>query len=143
MDRATKASAIKLIKNDSTTFSKRYLNIIEKMESSAEETVDYFKNLVQQIPSTLSGPLIPKTPKAIRKKIISKVNTIPEDTVVELSTAEDTEDEAAPVRSRRAASQKASATIKKQQSTTLNAKLRRPSADSQESNPVCCYLYLF
>ncbi|KAF7996350.1 hypothetical protein HCN44_001982 [Aphidius gifuensis] len=135
MDRATKASAIKMIKNDSTIFSKRYLNIIEKMESSAEETVEYFKNLVQQIPSTLSGPLIPKTPKLVRKKILSKVNTIPEDTVVESSNAEDTEDEAAPIRSRRAASQKATATIKKQQSTTLNAKLRRPSADNQESNP--------
>lgn len=142
MDRATKEAAITMIKSDSKLFRKRYLEIMTTMREQSQDVMEHFKNMIEQIPARISGPLIPKTPKVVRKKVVPKIETIPEDATIaveSLSPAEDeTEDDTVPVRSRRAASQRATESIRKQQSETLNAKLRRPSEE-----PVCFFFFFF
>lgn len=137
MDRTIKEPTIAMIKNDSKLFKKRYMEIIKSMKDQGQEVVEDFKNMIEQISST--RPLISKTPKAVSKKVIFKISTIPEDDIAVESTAEDqTEDQVVPVlRPRRAASQKATENIKKQLAETLTTKLRRPS-----KKPVCFLFYL-
>ncbi|KOX76379.1 Inner centromere protein A [Melipona quadrifasciata] len=113
------------------------LEVKTSIKNSLEETLDYLHSLISQIPESVSGPLITKTPKVLRKRDIQRIETIPEnevmivDNTVSNSTIThdktETADEIVIGRIRRQASKVAADNIKKQQSLTLITKLRRPS----------------
>ncbi|CAD1473176.1 unnamed protein product, partial [Heterotrigona itama] len=127
-----------------TIISKEILNIhnysldVQKsVKNSLEDTLDYLRSLISQIPESASGPLITKTPKVPRKRDIQRIETIPEndvmiiDNTVSNSTIiqDKTEivEEIVIGRIKRQASKKAADNIKKQQSLSLSTKLRRPT----------------
>ncbi|XP_063982983.1 inner centromere protein A [Diachasmimorpha longicaudata] len=131
MDRDMAEAAINIIRNDSETLQKKHVEILKCLGEREASELEFLRSIVAQIPSEASGPLMPKTPKASKRPPLQRIQTIPEDDVMNASEhtpkTESDDEELKPARSRRAASQKASESIKKQQSLTLNIKMRRPS----------------
>ncbi|XP_015118043.1 inner centromere protein [Diachasma alloeum] len=130
MDRDMAEAAINIIRNDSEILQKKHVEIIKCLAEREASELEFLRSIVAQIPSEASGPLMPKTPKA-PKRPLQRIKTIPEDDIMNDSAhvveKSESEEEVKPTRARRAASQKATESIKKQQSLTLNTKLRRPS----------------
>lgn len=113
------------------------LEVKTSIKTSLEETLDYLHSLISQIPESVSGPLITKTPKVPRKRDIQRIETIPENEVMIVDNTisnsvvthnkTETADEIVIGRIRRQASKIAADNIKKQQSLMFITKLRRPS----------------
>ncbi|XP_008545143.1 inner centromere protein isoform X2 [Microplitis demolitor] len=136
MDRSAKEAGRKMVLNDLESFHDKFLEGMATLKQMHINEINFIRNLGEQIENSRSG-FLPKTPKPPRKRI----HTIPEDEEVtkpsrkkhhDVEEKKDDEEEEeeeveepAP-RSRRGASIKANEKIKKQQSLTLNAKLRRP-----------------
>ncbi|XP_057341415.1 inner centromere protein-like isoform X2 [Microplitis mediator] len=135
MDRSAKEAGRKMVLNDLASFHDKFLEGMETLKQMHINEINFIRNLGEQIENSRSG-FLPKTPKPPRKRI----HTIPEDEEVtrlsrkkhrDVEVKKDDEEEEEEVeepapRSRRGASIKANEKIKKQQSLTLNAKLRRP-----------------
>ncbi|KAI4497187.1 hypothetical protein M0802_007671 [Mischocyttarus mexicanus] len=119
----------------------------KSIRDNADELLNFLHALVAQIPQSKSGPLIAKTPKIVSKKGFQRIETIPEDTILDTTdivvvSSIDKDDkpksevnlEETLGRSKRNASKAAADNIRKQQSMTLISKLRRPNESSQSSN---------
>lgn len=101
--------------------------------------------LFEQIKESSSRPLIPKTPKVGRKKNLKKIETIPEDDLVEiekltvktLRKESEIQNDEEPLdtrrKSKREALKKAGDVIRQQQSIAVNSKMRRPSEDGNNT----------
>ncbi|KAK0181307.1 hypothetical protein PV327_003600 [Microctonus hyperodae] len=133
--------ASKRVCTDFKSFHEEYLRTIEAMEKISNEGKEDMRAIIAQIPHAKLGPLVHKTPKVSRMRI----QTIPEDEAVNQSTvkiklemnSDDGSDKEIPTaRSKRAASIKATKSMKKQQSLTLNSKLRRPSASEEAAEMI-------
>lgn len=137
-----------MITKDISDIYARCTEVKKSINESLEDNLDYFHSLLAQIPQSTPGPLITKTPKISRKRALQRIETIPEDDVIDIdNTLSDTiavdikvkdkesMDEARESstgettigRSRRKASKKAVDNMRKQQSISLGMKLRRPS----------------
>ncbi|XP_024936081.1 inner centromere protein A isoform X3 [Cephus cinctus] len=127
---------------------KRSIEFTHCMNQNYQEHIAFLEALIDQIPQSLHGPLIAKTPKTVRKKEVRRIETIPENDITQNEPVHSTsliKDETSdkkvvedirPGRSKRKASQKAADNIKKQQSLTLSTKLRRLSnGDIVEKSP--------
>ncbi|XP_071867896.1 inner centromere protein [Bombus fervidus] len=127
------------------------LDVKQSINDNFEDTLDYLRGLIAQIPQSASGPLITKTPKILKKKGIQRIETIPENDIINIdNTVSDsiaihdkTENkdiktgevvETTIGRAKREASRKAATNIKKQQSMSLTAKLRRPLTLDDDSS---------
>ncbi|XP_076300934.1 inner centromere protein [Lasioglossum baleicum] len=126
----------------------RFMDVKKSINDSMESTIEYLHTLLAQIPESVSGPLIAKTPKISRKKGVQRIETIPEDDVVFIDSriSDDTFNIKAEIRdsslevtrgrSKRKASEKAASNIRKQQSMSLATKLRRPSSIDREDESI-------
>lgn len=129
------------------------LDVKKSINNNLEDTLDYLRSLISQIPESASGPLITKTPKVPRKRNIQRIETIPENdvmiidnTVSNSTTIHDkteTADEIVIGRIKRQASKKAADNIRKQQSLSLSAKLRRPTTPEDNNRNVCVIYCLY
>ncbi|OAD55998.1 Inner centromere protein A [Eufriesea mexicana] len=122
----------------------------KSINDNLQDTLDYFHSLIAQIRQSTSGPLITKTPKVLKKKVIQRIETIPENDIINTDDATvnsfvihdktenkdiQNENECSTIgRTKRAASRKAANNIKKLQSMSLSSKLRRPSNSSEDVN---------
>ena len=133
------------------------LDVKQSINDNLEDTLNYLRGLIAQIPQSASGPLITKTPKVLKKKGIQRIETIPENDIINIdNTVSDsiaihdkTENkdiktgdvvETTIGRTKREASRKAATNIKKQQSMSLAAKLRRPLTLDDDSNINVCII---
>ncbi|XP_078044030.1 inner centromere protein isoform X2 [Augochlora pura] len=139
-----------MVVKDILNIYNHYTEVKTSINNNVEDTIEYLHTLLAQIPQSASGPLIPKTPKVTRKKGMQRIETIPEDEVVdtdatmsesrsinvktndkdnnEISSLEMTQG-----RTKRKASERAINIIKKQQSLSLASKMRRPSVPEEEN----------
>ncbi|XP_076231859.1 inner centromere protein isoform X2 [Calliopsis andreniformis] len=143
-----------MIAKDILDIHNHCMEVKKSINDNLEGALDYLNNLLTQIPQSASGPLITKTPKVLRKRGAQRIETIPENDVIVIDNTlresiavnnkteikdneedgnKDTTMEMTFSRSRREASKKAVNNIKKQQSLSLNKKLRRPSDFNEES----------
>lgn len=117
------------------------------IKDDVDDILDYLQDLITQISQSKSGPLIAKTPKLMKRKGVQRIETIPEDSVLdttEIVLSSDNKDvklknetnleETIGTRSKRKASQTAADNIRKQQSISLISKLRRPESLQQNDN---------
>ena len=137
-----------MITKDISDIYARCTEVKKSINDILEDTLDYFHALLAQIPQSTSGPLITKTPKISKKRGVQRIETIPEDDIIDIDktlsdtvavdikvdhkesmeeTGKDSAVETTLGRSRRKASEKAVDNIRKQQSMSLGMKLRRPS----------------
>ena len=137
-----------MITKDISDIYARCTDVKKSINDNLEDTLDYFHALIAQIPQSTSGPLITKTPKVPKKKGVQRIETIPEDDVINIDntlsdtiaadikaehkksmdeTRKDSAGEVTIGRLKRKASQKAVDNIRKQQSESCGMKLRRPS----------------
>ncbi|XP_074110503.1 inner centromere protein [Cotesia typhae] len=140
MDRSAKEAGLNLILNDLNGFHQTLLASLATIEQLRKDHVNFIRDLGTQIGNKRQG-LLPKTPKRKRYNTIPEnEEVLPEENDTDETPAkindeepdkeeEEEEEEVIVPRSRRGASVKANEKIKKQQSITLNAKLRRPSHD--------------
>ena len=148
MDGWSRDKIIQIIASDMDSFNRRKEEIKRAIDEQVQENIEYLDALLKEITASKSGPLIPKTPKVFRKRNLKRIETIPEDAMMEISHVasdttttqeQDMELDAPPEtgrRSKREASKKAGDIIKQQQSITLTTKLRRPSNDE---NDISCH----
>lgn len=138
MDRSAKEAGLNLVLNDLNGFHQTLLAGLATIEQLRKDHVNFIRDLGTQIGNKRQG-LLPKTPKRKRYNTIPEnEEVLPEENDTDETPAktndeepdkEEEEEEVIVPRSRRGASVKANEKIKKQQSITLNAKLRRPSHD--------------
>ncbi|XP_033322764.1 inner centromere protein isoform X2 [Megalopta genalis] len=138
-----------MIAKDVSNIYNYYTEVKKSINDNLENTIEYLHTLLTQIPQSASGPLIPKTPKITRKKGVQRIETIPEDDVIAIDTtvsesgsiniktnlkdsAEVSSLEVTQSRTKRKASERAINIIKKQQSLSINTKMRRPSVFDEE-----------
>ncbi|XP_076179712.1 inner centromere protein [Ptiloglossa arizonensis] len=142
-----------IISKDILNIYNRYTEVKKIINDNLEDTIDYLHALLAQIPQSSSGPLIAKTPKVLKKKGVQRIETIPENDVIDCTisgivtrsisqeskeikdNAEEKKNESTAEvptgRIKREASKKAANNIKKQQSLSLISKLRRPSNSNE------------
>ena len=148
-----------MITKDISDIYARCTEVKKSINENLEDTLDYFHALLAQIPQSTSGPLITKTPKISRKRGVQRIETIPEDDVIDIdNTLSDTiavdvkvkkkesmdetrktstsTGETTIGRSKRKASKKAVDNMRNQLSISLNTKLRRPSDYNDGSRKV-------
>ncbi|XP_053995933.1 inner centromere protein-like [Hylaeus anthracinus] len=141
-----------MIVNDMLNICNHCTEVKELINENLKDTIQYLNGLLTQIPQSTFGPLISKTPKPLRKKGAQRIETIPEDDIVDctlpssvtMSIKEKSNDnrdetmnenitEVMVGRTKREASKKAADSIKRQQSITLNTKLRRPLSPEKDN----------
>ncbi|XP_003491605.1 trichohyalin [Bombus impatiens] len=140
-----------MIAKDISNIHNYCLDVKQSINDNLEDTLDYLRGLIAQIPQSASGPLITKTPKVLKKKGVQRIETIPENDIINIdNTVSDsiaihdkTESKDTKIgdvvettigRAKRQASRKAATNIKKQQSISLSTKLRRPLPLDDDSN---------
>ncbi|KAL2715936.1 inner centromere protein A [Vespula squamosa] len=120
----------------------------KSIRDSVDDVLDYLQALIAQIPQSTSGPLIAKTPKLVKKKGIQRIETIPEDSVLDTTEIvllssinkdvklknESNLEETIGTRTKRKASKTAIDNIIKQQSVSIKSKLRRPESLQENDN---------
>lgn len=137
-----------LIAKDISDIYSRCMEVNKSINDNLEETLDYLNALIAQIPQSACGPLITKTPKVLRKRGAQRIETIPENEIVNISNVTtdsivikvgnqelktESAEEILPGRKKREASRKAADIIKRQQSLGVAKKLRRPSSFSEDN----------
>ncbi|XP_053977822.1 inner centromere protein-like [Hylaeus volcanicus] len=149
---ANKDKVKTMIVNDMLNICNHCTEVKELINENLKDTMEYLNALLTQIPQSTFGPLISKTPKPLRKKGAQRIETIPEDDVVDCTLpssvtmsikgkSNDNRDETMNGnitemmvgRTKREASKKAADSIKRQQSITLNTKLRRPLSPEEDN----------
>ncbi|XP_039313427.1 trichohyalin isoform X2 [Solenopsis invicta] len=140
-----------IILKDLQNIYDRRKQISKRLSENIEESLSYLRDLFSQLSQPSSGPLVPKTPKILRKKAVQRIETIHEDKVFQqenispasslqsINEEVQKEDEAAGSRtSKRGASKRAADNIKKQ-SSILNdpaKKIKRESQNKRKKSPV-------
>ena len=144
MDGWSRDKIIQIIASDMDRINSRKEEIKKVILDLERENLEFLDALLEQIPGSTSGPLLSKTPKVLRKRNVKRIQTIPEDEMVDISqvtvdttTRQESEEKeivatGAGRRSKREASKKAGEIMKQQQSMNLNSKMRRPSNDEND-----------
>ncbi|KOC66275.1 Inner centromere protein A [Habropoda laboriosa] len=140
-----------MIAKDTSNIYNRCMEVKKFLNDNLEDTLDYLRALLAQIPQSTSGPLITKTPKVIKKRGVQRIETIPEDDIINIDNTvsnsialhDKTETinikkenvvETTISRTKRKASKIAEDNINRQQSLKLNLKLRQPSNFPEDSH---------
>jgi len=129
-----------IILKDLLFIHNRRVEMSKRLAENLEDNVSYVRELFTQLSQSSSGPVVPKTPKILRKKAVQRIETILEDEVFQqenISPAsslqsvnqEEQESEVAGGRTKRRASKRAAANIKKQ-SSILNDFIKKVSNDN-------------
>jgi len=130
-----------IILKDLLFIHNRRVEMSKRLAESLEENVSYVRELFTQLSQPSSGPLVPKTPKMLRKKAVQRIETILEDEVFQqenispasslqsVNQEERKESEVVGGRTKRGASKRAAANIKKQ-SSILNDFIKKVSNDN-------------
>lgn len=157
-----KKTVIQMLQADFSRIHEESKEITKNVEDMKQDALDYIDALLAQLTATGTASLLAKTPK-VPKKRTTRIKAIPEND--ELETSDDGSNphnsmstrssrmntmvlETSVVstgRAKRGASVKAADIIKKQQSVTLNTKLRRPSNDGSDvslAERVCILIYI-
>lgn len=144
-----KKTVIQMLQADFSRIHEESKEITKNVQDMKQDALNYIDALLAQIISTGTASLLAKTPK-VPKKRNTRIKAIPEND--ELETSDDGSSphnsmntrssrmntiiletsEISSGRAKRGASVKAADIIKKQQSATLNTKLRRPSSDGSD-----------
>lgn len=125
-----------MIVKDVEDLFNRCEEVKRSIRDNAENTLDFLQALVAQISHSTSAPLLAKTPRVVKKKGMQRIETIPEDSILNADTIllsptnkdiniKNELDETTGIRSKRKASKTAADNIRKQQSLLLSTKLRR------------------
>lgn len=131
-----------IIRKDLQLIHDRHLELSKRHSENLENHVSYVRDLFAQLSQPSSGPLVPKTPKILRKRAVQRIETIPEDEVFQQDTVssassiqsvnEEERKESEVVagsKAKRGASKRAADNIKKQSMLTLNDSAKRVSND--------------
>ncbi|CAK9804568.1 Inner centromere protein A [Anthophora plagiata] len=134
-----------MIAKDISSIYNRCMEVKKSLNDNLEDTLDYLRTLIAQIPQSASGPLITKTPKIIKKKVVQRIETIPENDVINIDDTFALQDqidsknikkeiiaETTITRTKRKASKIAEENIIRQSKLTL--KPRKPSNSSDDSH---------
>ncbi|CAK9825015.1 Inner centromere protein B [Anthophora retusa] len=134
-----------MIAKDISSIYNRCMEVKKSLNDNLEDTLDYLRTLVAQIPQSTSGPLITKTPKIIKKKGVQHIETIPENDVINVddtfvlqdqidskSIKKESIGETTITRTKRKASKIAEENIIRQSKLTL--KQRKPPNSSDDSH---------
>lgn len=70
-----------IILNDLLMIHNRRVELSNRLSKNFEESMSYVRDLAAQLSQPSSGPLVPKTPRMLRKRAIQRIETIPEDEV--------------------------------------------------------------
>lgn len=137
-----------IILNDLLMIYNRRVELSAQLSKNFEENVSYVRDLAAQLSQPSSGPLVPKTPRMLRKKAVQRIETIPEDEVFNQENVSPTsslqsvneeerkESEVAGRRTKRAASKRGTNNVKK-------PNLSSPSDSAKEvsNDGLLCYAY--
>lgn len=145
MNARSKEEIRDIIRKDLQYIHDRRVEMSKRLAENLEESLTYVRELFAQLSQPSSGPLVAKTPKLLRRKAVQRIETIPEDEVLEqgnispassvqsVNEVERKESEEAggrASRTRRQASKRAVDNIKKQ-SSALNDSAKKAKRDSQ------------
>lgn len=139
MNARSKDEIREIILKDLLVIHNRRVEMSKSLSENFESNVCYVRELFAQLSQPSSGPLVPKTPKMLKKRAIQRIETIPEDEVLQQnvsptnsvqSVGEEERDKSEEPgrRMRRGASKKAINNIKKQ-SSILNDSATKVSND--------------
>lgn len=135
-----------MIAKDAEDLFNRCEEVKKSIRDNADEILNYLQALVAQISQSSSVPIIAKTPKLVTRKGVQRIETIPENNILDttervLSIDKDDKpkneinlEETIGIRKKRHASKAAADNIRKQQSMSLTQKLRRPTESFQSNN---------
>lgn len=136
-----------IILKDLLYIHNRRVELSKRLSETLEDNISYVRDLSAQLSQPSSGPLLPKTPKVLRKKAVQRIETILEDEVFQqenispansfqcVNEEEQKENEVASGRTRRGASKKAADNIKKQ-SIVVNDSIKKVS----NSGFICMFM---
>ncbi|CAL1689103.1 unnamed protein product [Lasius platythorax] len=123
-----------IIAKDLLSIHNRSVELRKRLDENFEDSVAYLQALASQLLQPSSGPLVTKTPKILRKRAIQRIETIPEDEILQQENIssvdslqsineqkQETSEEIAGRRLKRSASKRAADNIKKQ-SITLSGR---------------------
>ncbi|KAI4477543.1 hypothetical protein M0804_012660 [Polistes exclamans] len=135
-----------MIAKDAEDLFNRCEEVKKSIRDNADEILNYLQALVAQISQSSTVPIIAKTPKLVTRKGVQRIETIPENNILDttervLSIDKDDKpkneinlEETIGIRKKRHASKAAADNIRKQQSMSLTQKLRRPTESFQSNN---------
>ncbi|XP_032671629.1 golgin subfamily A member 6-like protein 1 [Odontomachus brunneus] len=89
MDVKSKNGMWGIIVKDLLSISKRHEEISKRLEENVMDQKEYLQALFNQLLLPSSVPIVTKTPKISRKKVLERIETIPEDEVLEQKNVED------------------------------------------------------
>lgn len=144
MDVGSKDEMRDIIAKDLLSIHNRRVEMSRRLADNLEEHLDYLRALFAQFSQPTSGPVAAKTPRFVRKRALHRIETIPENDVLRqrdisaesaqsVTEAEKEVNEVSTVgrKSKRAASQRATDNIRKQQNSPYS-KLRRLANDETD-----------
>lgn len=130
-----------IILEDLLVIHNRREEMSKRFRENLEDNLSYVRELFAQLSQPSSGPMVPKTPKMLRKKAVQRIETIPEDEVFQqenispasslqsVNEEERKDSEVIGRRTRRGASKRAADSIKKQSLFILNNSSKKVSND--------------
>lgn len=130
-----------IILEDLLVIHSRREEMSKRFSENLEDNVSYVRELFTQLLQPSSGPLVPKTPKMLRKRAVQRIETIPEDEVFQqenispasslqsVNEEERKESEVTGRRTKRGASKRAADIIKEQSLFILNNSAKKVSND--------------
>ncbi|EZA58880.1 hypothetical protein DMN91_010838 [Ooceraea biroi] len=144
MDTKSEDKIRDIIVNDLLSIHNRRVESSKRLNENLEDSLDYLRALSAQLSQPTSGLIVTKTPKLLRKRVIQRIETIPENEVFQQertsvdsqrSTDHVEEQETSELsnKSKRVASKRAADIIKKQCSLILGAKQKKLSSDDNDS----------
>lgn len=141
MNAHSKDEIREIILKDLQFIHNRRVELSKRLGETLEDNVSYVRELSMQLSQPSSGPLVPKTPKMLRKRAVQRIETIPEDEVFQQGNVSPTssvhsikeeqkENEVTRGRTKRGASKRAADNIKKQSLLSdLNDSTKKVSND--------------
>lgn len=142
MNAHSKDEIREIILKDMQLIHNRSVELSKRLGENLEDNLSYVRELAAQLSQPSTGPLVPKTPKMLRKRAVQRIETIPEDEVFKqdiisstsslqsLNEEEQKDSEVGGRRPRRETSKRAAENIKKQ--SLLNDSVKKVS-----NHPLC------
>jgi len=81
MNTKSKDKIRNIIVNDLLSIHKRRVELSKRINENLQESLDYLQALSAQLSQPTSGLIVTKTPKLLRKKVIQRIETIPENEI--------------------------------------------------------------
>jgi len=72
-----------VVVNDLLSIHNRRVELSKRINENLQESLDYLQALSVQLSQPTSGLIVTKTPKLLRKKVVQRIETIPENEIFE------------------------------------------------------------